>query len=204
MTHLWGTWLVNSTDVFTRVFCGFIWDMTHSSGTWLVYERPDSYKCNVSRSYGMWRVHVGHDWFMRDWTRWHNRYACTHAPLIHMGHGLFMQNVTRSFGTWLVHMGRDSYMKEMTRRHNRCIHARVPLIYVGHDSFMWDVTQAFGTWIANMGVWHIHMERDSFIWDMTRSCGTWSIFMNVWRSSTAPQIRIVIYITLCIYIYKYI
>jgi len=163
-----GTWLFH-------VSLSFMWDMTR------LWEGHDSFKCEVSRSYGTWRVHIGHDSFIWDMTRWRNGYACTRAPLNHMRHYCVLRNMTSSFGKWLVHMGHDSFMGDMTRWLNGYIHTRVPLIYMGDDPFIWDMTRLWETWL-------IQMRRVSFTWDVTCSCGTWLIYEG--HDSLTQRIRL--------------
>jgi len=105
-TYLYRTWLVHVGHD------SFIW-LSHSWGTWLVYER------DMTHSNATCLVHRGRGMFMWDMTRSYETWLAdatdTPAPMIHIGHDWVLRNLTRSFGKRLVHMGHDSFMGYMTR-----------------------------------------------------------------------------------------
>jgi len=124
----------------------FIWDITHSYGTWLIHmcaghaeEAHDAFMydmtCALTHSYGTWLIHTcaghaeeAHDAFIYDMT-------CA---------------LTYSYGTWLIHMW--------------------------HDSFIWDMTHSYGTWLIHMCAGHAEedMSGDSagqdWGWLLATSC----------------------------------
>jgi len=97
----------------------FIWDMTHSYGTWLIHIRHDSIMWDMPHLYGTWLIPMGHDSF----GTW----------LIHMGHESFICDMTHSRGTWLIHVGHDSEKRPCNSEHPLC---EVTHAYVCHDSFI--------------------------------------------------------------------
>ena len=85
----------------------FIWDMTHSYGTWLIHMGHDSFIWDMTHSYGTWLIHMAHDSSIWD--------------------------MTHSYGTWSIHMGRTSQPKKK----KAILSTQSPDYVAGRTVFVW-------------------------------------------------------------------
>jgi len=115
----------------THMHTRFIFDMTHSSVTWLIH------LCHESQVMQEWCMHM---------------YA-------HVWHDSFMCDMTHSRVTWVLHLWRDSFIYDMSHSSMPWVISHASLVYahvcaslkrrnhVWHDSFTCDTTHSCVTWL---------------------------------------------------------
>jgi len=109
--------------VVSEIMCtsdSFIWDMTHSYGTWLIHT------C---------LIYMGHDSFTWDTTHsyetWLYMYM-SHVTYDSWEHDKFIWDMTHSYGTWLIYMTHDSCICDMTHAYMTRLH-----MHTSHVTYDW-------------------------------------------------------------------
>jgi len=123
MTHSYGTWLIHMGHA------SFIWSMPHSCGTWLIRMRTGGNRVNINALIFKLQCHCCRQTYIWDMTHSYGTW------LIHMGHDLFIWDMAHSYRTWLIRMEYDSLQ---IWRHNdskcRPQHVKKRPMHVKRDS----------------------------------------------------------------------
>jgi len=161
----------------THMHARVIFDMTHSSVTWLIHlchksqvmqgwfmhtsahVWHDSFMCDMTHSSVTWLIHLYHEsQVMQDW--------CMHTSA-HVWQDSFMCDMTHSRVAWFLHLWHDSFIYDLSHSAMPWVISHVWLVYayvctslkrrihVWHDSFMCDMTHLSVPWLRSH-VWLLY------------------------------------------------